>query len=56
MNETLTLTVDEVAKKLRISRNSAYEAVRKGKIPSIRFGRRIVIPKALFEKMLSEAA
>ena len=42
------LTVDEVASRLEISRSSAYEAVRRGEIPSLRIGRRIVIPVSMF--------
>ncbi len=36
-------TVNEAADVLQISRNSAYEAVREGQIPSIRIGRRILV-------------
>lgn len=36
-------TVEEAAEVLQISRNSAYEAVKKGQIPSIRVGRRILV-------------
>lgn len=38
------LTVPEVAEVLRIGRNEAYEAVRRGDIPSIRIGRSIRVP------------
>jgi excisionase family DNA binding protein len=41
----VVLTVDEVARVLRISRGSAFAAVRRGDIPSIRIGRRILVPK-----------
>jgi excisionase family DNA binding protein len=41
----LTVTVDEAARLLGVSRGSAYEAVRAGTIPSIRVGRRILIPR-----------
>ena len=44
----LTLTVEEAAALLGISRNSAYEAVRRGEIPSVRIGGRIVIPRHRF--------
>ena len=44
----LTLTVEEAAALLGISRNSAYEAVRRGEIPSVRIGGRIVIPRRRF--------
>lgn len=42
----LTITVDEAAELLGVSRGSAYEAVRKGEIPTVRIGRRILVPKA----------
>ncbi len=44
--ERLTLTVEEAARLLGISRAFAYEAVRRGEIPSIRIGRRVLVPKA----------
>jgi excisionase family DNA binding protein len=53
--EPLALSVKEAAKILGLSRASAYEAVRTGQIPSLRFGRRIVVPRAALDKMLSQA-
>jgi len=50
-----TITVEEMAIRLGIGRNTAYQAVRTGEIPSIRIGRRILVPVAAFEKMLSDA-
>jgi excisionase family DNA binding protein len=47
------LTVDEVAALLRISRGSAYEAVKRGEIPTIRIGRRLLVPAAALERMLA---
>ena len=43
MTKKLTGTVDEAAEVLNISRNSAYEAVREGEIPSMRAGKRIIV-------------
>lgn len=51
--ERRTLTVEEAAKALGIGRNSAYEAVKRGEIPSITIGRRLVVPAAALERMLS---
>lgn len=48
----LTMTVPEAAAKLGLSRNAAYEAVARGEIPSLKFGRRVVIPRVAFERML----
>jgi len=39
----LTGTVDEVAVVLGVSRNSAYEGVKDGEIPSMRVGKRIIV-------------
>lgn len=51
--EELTLTIPEVAKILRIGRTTAYEAVRTGQIPSLRFGRVIRVPRHALESLLS---
>ena len=50
-----TITVDEAAKALGISRNAAYAGVRANEIPSIRIGRRVLVPKVAFERMLEGA-
>ena len=50
-----TLTVDEAANVLRIGRSTAYSAVRSGQIPSLRLGRRILIPTAALCRMLERA-
>lgn len=47
-----TLTVAEAAACLGISRNTAYDAVRRGTVPSIRVGRRILIPTQALEALL----
>jgi excisionase family DNA binding protein len=51
--EAQTLTVPQAAKLLGIGRGTAYEAVNRGDIPSIRVGRRLVVPKAALERLLS---
>ena len=48
-----TFTVEETAKRLGIGRNSAYEAVKRGEIPSIRIGRRILIPTKALDNLLA---
>jgi len=49
------LTVQEFAKVMRIGRNSAYEAVRRGDVGSIRIGRRVVIPRVAVLTLLQGA-
>ncbi len=51
----LTLTVEEAAETLGLSRAFAYDAVRRGEIPSIRIGRRILIPKKALERLLGSS-
>jgi len=51
--EKLTLTVDEAARCLGIGRNSAYGAIARGEIPAVKVGKRLLVPKAALEKMLS---
>jgi excisionase family DNA binding protein len=47
-----TLTIDEAAKELGISKASAYEAARTGELPTIKIGRRILVPTVALDKML----
>lgn len=47
-----TLSVEQAASRLGISRSTAYECVRNGSIPSLRFRRRIVIPAAVIDQLL----
>ena len=47
-----TYTVTETARILGISRSSAYEAVRRGEIPSITIGHRIVVSRATIDELL----
>jgi excisionase family DNA binding protein len=44
--QPLTVTVEQAAKLLGIGRSTAYELVHTGDIPSLRLGRRIVVPRA----------
>ena len=46
------LSVDEAATFLRLGRSSVYEATRTNVIPSVRIGRRILIPKAGLKRVV----
>lgn len=48
------LTVEETAEVFGISRGLAYEGVKDGSIPSIRIGKRILVPRARIAEMLGE--
>jgi len=51
--ERKVLTVEELAKELRISRNLAYRQVREGRIYSIKCGDRYLIPVRSLDELLS---
>jgi excisionase family DNA binding protein len=50
----LTVTVEEAGRMLGISRGLAYQMAREGRIPTIRFGKRLVVPKWAIERLLQE--
>ena len=51
--ERLVFTVEEAGRLLGVSRTTAYECVRTRQLPSIRLGRRIVVPRAAIEALLA---
>jgi excisionase family DNA binding protein len=50
-----TITVEEAAVIVGISRGSAYEAARTGDIPTLRVGRRVVVPVGALRRLLGES-
>lgn len=50
--EPLTLSVEEAARVLGVSRGVAYQCVRTGEIPAIRLGKCWRIPRASLQKMV----
>jgi excisionase family DNA binding protein len=48
------LTIMEVSRILRLSRNATYEGVWSGDIPSVKVGKRILVPVAGLKAMLGE--
>jgi len=49
-------TIQEAARLLGISRNSAYDAAKMKQIPVIRIGRRLLVPRAALDRMLDGAS
>ena len=47
-----TLTVEQAARYLSLGRSAAYEAVRRGEIPSLKFGRSVRVPTAALRRLL----
>ena len=55
VNEMKAVSVTEASRLLGISRNLAYEAIRRGEIPSVKIGGRILVPTEALDKMLSSS-
>src|ERR1700741_656959 len=53
--QRLTYTVPEVAELLGISRSTAYECIRRGEIPALVLGRRIVVSRAALKALLDRS-
>lgn len=52
---SLVYEIPEVARLLGMSRNAAYEAARRGDIPTIRIGKLIRVPKHALNQILERA-
>ncbi len=53
--DALTISVERAGELLGISRATAYQAVTEGRIPSIRFGRKVVVPRAAIDRIVAQA-
>jgi excisionase family DNA binding protein len=47
-----TISVEHAAKLLGLSRSAAYRAAATGQLPTISFGRRLLVPTSLLLEML----
>ena len=54
-DDSMVLTVGETARLLRLSKTTVYDQIRQGSVPSIRLGKRILIPRAALMRKLEEA-
>jgi excisionase family DNA binding protein len=50
-----TISVPEAGRQLGLSRNGAYEAVKRGEIPVVRIGKRILVPADAIDRLLARA-
>jgi excisionase family DNA binding protein len=48
-----TYSVEEAGKILGVCRNSAYALARSGELPTIRMGRRLLVPREALDRLLA---
>jgi excisionase family DNA binding protein len=53
--ECQTLKIEEAAKLLGISRNTAYDAAKSGQLPTVKIGKRLLVPRAGLSRLLDGA-
>ena len=52
--QPLTITVERAGQLLGISRGLAYDLIRRGELPAVRLGRRLVVPVGAVESLLND--
>jgi excisionase family DNA binding protein len=45
----------DVGEMLGLSRGAVYAAAKRGEIPTLKFGKRIIVPRAALERLLESA-
>jgi len=56
LSDRLVYTVPEAGRLLGLGRNAAYDAARRGDIPTLRIGRLLLVPKIPLHRMLGITA
>jgi excisionase family DNA binding protein len=54
MSQALLLSVREAARLLGVGRDTTYVLVRERRIPAVRVGRRILVPRAALERWIEK--
>jgi excisionase family DNA binding protein len=54
-NDQLLMSVEDAAKLLGISRSLAYQLCERRELPTLRLGRRLVVPARVLMRMIEEA-
>ncbi len=52
ITERLFLEVPEAGRMVHLGRTASYDAARRGEIPTLRFGRRLIVPRAKWLALL----
>ena len=55
VSQRQTLSVEDAGEILGLSRGAAYARAKDGSLPTIRLGKRLLVPKAALDKLLMSA-
>jgi excisionase family DNA binding protein len=47
-----TMSIDDASRLLGIARGTAYQAAKEGQIPTVKIGKRLLVPVAALERLL----
>jgi excisionase family DNA binding protein len=53
--QRLTYTVEETAELIGVSLSATYKCIRRGELPCVHIGRRVLVPRRALESMLGSA-
>lgn len=53
--ERKTLTVEEAGRVLGLGRSAAYNAAKRGQLPTLRIGHRVLVPRAALDRLIDAA-
>ena len=53
-NEKLLLNIDEACQILNIGKNTFYKLAKEGKIPTVKWSHKWLVPRVALEKLLAE--
>ena len=52
--DALTVTIERAAQLLGVGQRTLYDAIRRGEIPALRIGHRMVVRKSTLDRLLAE--
>ena len=56
LEDRVTITVEEAGRLIGVRRSAAYEAARRGELPTRRVGRRLLVPVPAFRRWLGDVS
>lgn len=54
-DDRLTVTVAEAARLLGVTKGFVYSAIKRGLVPAVKLGRRVLIPRSRLRQLVNDA-